>query len=170
TFEEHLERLEVVFSRLREHGLKLKPQKCSLLRKEVQYLGHVVSAEGIHTDPEKISRVKDWKRPLNVKEVLAFVGFAGYYRRFIEGYATLVAPLYRLTSGDSKKKKRGSKRACGPEKPFEWSDECEKAFEALKGRLTTAPILGYPDYSLPFVLQTDASGEGLGAVLAQVQD
>ncbi len=170
TFEEHLERLEVVFTRLRKHGLKLKPPKCSLLRKEVQYLGHVVSAEGIHTDPEKISRVRDWKRPSNVKEVLGFVGFAGYYRRFINGYATLVAPLYRLTSGDPKKKKRGVRGTSGPAKPFEWSEECEKAFEALKERLITAPVLGYPNYSLPFVLQTDASGEGLGAVLAQVQD
>ncbi|RXN39345.1 Transposon Ty3-I Gag-Pol poly [Labeo rohita] len=123
TFEEHLERLDVVFSRLRKHGLKLKPQKCSLLREEVQYLGHVVSVKGIHTDPEKISRVRDWKRPSNVKEVLGFVGFAGYYRRFIKGYATLVAPLYRLTSGDPKKKKRGVKGTSGSAKPFEWSDD-----------------------------------------------
>lgn len=170
TFEEHLERLEVVFSRLRKHDLKLKPQKCSLLRKEVQYLGHVVSAEGIHTDPEKIGRVRDWKRPSSVKEVLGFIGFAGYYRRFIKGYATLAAPLYRLTSGYPKKKKRGVKGTSGTVKPFRWTDECERAFEALKERLTTAPVLCYPDFSLPFVLQTDASGEGLGAVLAQVQD
>ncbi len=85
-------------------------------------------------------------------------------------YATLVAPLYRLTSGDPKKKKRGMRGTSGPAKPFEWSEECEKAFEVLKERLITAPVLGYPNYSLPFVLQTDASGEGLGAVLAQVQD
>ncbi len=105
-----------------------------------------------------------------MKEVQGFVGFAGYYRQFIRGYATLVAPLYRLTSGDPKKKKRGKRGTSGPAKPFEWSEKCEKAFEALKERLITAPVLAYPNYSLTFVLQTNASGEGLGAVLVQVQD
>ncbi len=99
-----------------------------------------MSAEGIHTDPEKISRVRDWKRLSNVKEVLGFVGFAGYYRRFINGYATLVAPLYRLTSGDPKKKKRGVRGTSGPAKPFEWSEECEKAFKALKERLVVVAL------------------------------
>ena len=83
TFEDHLERLQIVFDRLQEHGLKLKPSKCHLVRKEVQYLGHLVSAEGIKTNPEKISRVKDWERPTNRKEVLKFLGFAGYYRRYV---------------------------------------------------------------------------------------
>lgn len=105
TFEEHLERLQLVFDRLQEHGLKLKPSKCQLVREEVQYLGHLVSAEGIRTDPEKISRVKDWVRPTNRKEVLQFLGFAGYYRRYVLGYSTLAAPLYRLTTGDPRKKK-----------------------------------------------------------------
>lgn len=170
TFEEHLERLKLVFDRLRKHGLKLKPQKCNLLRKQVQYLGHVVSSEGIQTDPEKTSKVREWKRPSNVKEVLRFLGFSGYYRRFIKGYATLAAPLYRLTSGDPKRKKRGVKESSVPAKPFEWTNECEAAFEALKDSLTTAPVLCYPNYSLPFLLQTDASRDGLGAVLAQVLD
>lgn len=171
TFEEHLERLQVVFNRLREHGLKLKPSKCHLMKKEVQYLGHVVSAEGIRTDPEKISTVADWKRPTNRKEVQQFLGFTGYYRRFVGGYAKLVAPLYRLTSGDPKKKKRGVKASpSGPPPQFHWTEECEAAFQGLKQKLTTAPVLAYPDYNLPFLLQTDASGEGLGAVLAQIQD
>ncbi len=169
TFDEHLERLQLVFDRLQRHGLKLKPSKCQLLRKEVQYLGHLVSAEGVRTDPEKISRVKDWARPTNRKEVLQFLGFAGYYRRYVSGYSTLAAPLYRLTTGDPRKKKRGGKKNLAPAPPFLWTDDCEKAFQTLKERLTTAPVLGYPDYNLPFVLQTDASGEGLGAVLVQVQ-
>lgn len=170
TFDEHLERLQGVFDRLREHGLKLKPSKCQLVRKEVQYLGHLVSAEGIRTDPDKISKVRDWARPTHRKEVLQFLGFAGYYRRFVKSYAMLAAPLYRLTSGDPRKKKRGGKTAPAPDVAFMWTSECEEAFQSLKLQLTTTPILGYPDYNLPFVLQTDASGEGLGAVLAQVQE
>uniref|UniRef100_A0AAV2LBN6 ribonuclease H n=1 Tax=Knipowitschia caucasica TaxID=637954 RepID=A0AAV2LBN6_KNICA len=106
-FEGHLQRLQLVFDRLRKHGLKLKPSKCHLMKKEVQYLGHRVCAEGIRTDPEKISKVKDWPQPTNRKEVLRFLGFAGYYRRFVESYAKIAAPLYRLTSGDPRKKKRG---------------------------------------------------------------
>ena len=169
TFDEHLERLQLVFDRLQEHGLKLKPSKCQLMRQEVQYLGHLVSAEGVRTDPEKINRVKDWVRPTNRKEVLQFLGFAGYYRRYVSGYSALAAPLYRLTTGDPRKKKRGGKKSLAPDPPFLWTCDCEEAFQTLKERLTTAPVLGYPDYSLPFVLQTDASGEGLGAVLVQVQ-
>lgn len=170
TFDEHLERLQLVFDRLQQHGLKLKPSKRQLVRKEAQYLGHLVSAEGVQTDPEKISKVKDWVRPTNRKEVLQFLGFAGYYRRYVNGYSTLAAPLYRLTTGDPRKKKRGGKKGLAPDPPFLWTDDCERAFQTLKDRLTTAPVLGYPDYSLPFVLQTDASGEGLGAVLVQVQN
>lgn len=169
TFDEHLERLQLGFDKPQKHGLKLKPSKCQLMRKEVQYLGHLVSAEGVHTDPEKISRVKDWVRPTNRKEVLQFLGFVGYYRRYMSGYSALAAPLYRLTSGDPKRKKRGRNKSLTPDPPFLWTEDCETAFQTLKGRLTTAPVLGYPDYSLPFVLQTDASGEGLGAVLVQVQ-
>lgn len=88
----------------------------------------------------------------------------------MRNYSTLAAPLYRLTSGDPKKKKRGGKKCAGPDPPFKWTNQCEEAFQTLKHKLSTAPVLGYPDYSLPFVLQTDASGSGLGAVLAQVQD
>ncbi|KAL7882920.1 hypothetical protein SRHO_G00005780 [Serrasalmus rhombeus] len=170
TFEEHLERLQMVFNRLRTYGLKLKPQKCHLLRREVCYLVHVVSSEGIKTDPDKISKVAEWKVPENRQELLQFLGFAGYYRRFIVGYASIAAPLYRLTSGDPRKKKRGWKGPPATGLPFVWTEECESAFQSLKAKLTTAPVLGYADYSLPFVLQTDASLAGLGAVLAQVQN
>ncbi|KAL0202364.1 hypothetical protein M9458_000382, partial [Cirrhinus mrigala] len=170
SFNEHLERLQLAFDRLREHGLKLKPSKCQLVRKEVQYLGHLVSAEGIRTDPEKISKVKDWERPTNRMEVLRFLGFVGYYRRYVKGYSNLAAPLYRLTSGDPRKKKRGTQKNPSPDQPFLWTADCEEAFQSLKEKLISAPVLGYPDYSLPFLLQTDASGMGLGAVLVQVQD
>lgn len=170
SFNEHLERLQLAFDRLREHGLKLKPSKCQLVRKEVQYLGHLVSAEGIRTDPEKINKVKDWERPTNRMEVLQFLGFSGYYRRYVKGYSNMAAPLYRLTSGDPRKKKRGTKKSPGPDQPFLWTAECEEAFQSLKEKLISAPVLGYPDYSQPFLLQTDASGMGLGAVLVQIQD
>lgn len=169
SFDEHLKRLQRVFDRLREHGLKLKPSKCQFVRKEVNYLGHLVSADGIRTDPEKISRVKDWPRPTDRKEVLQFLGFAGYYRRYVKSYSSLAAPLYRLTSGDPRRKKRGAHRGPVSNQPFLWNAECEEAFQALKEKLTHAPVLGYPDYSLPFLLQTDASRDGLGAVLAQIQ-
>ncbi len=132
SFNEHLERLQLAFDRLREHGLKLKPSKCQLVRKEVQYLGHLVSAEGIRTDPEKINKVKDWERPTNRMEVLRFFGFSGYYRRYVKGYSNMAAPLYRLTSGDPRKKKRGTKKSPGPDQPFLWTAECEEAFQSLK--------------------------------------
>lgn len=89
------------------------------MKKEVQYLGHLVSAEGIRTDSEKISKVKDWKWPTSRKEVQQFLGFAGYYRRFVEGYTKLAAPLYRLTSGDPRKKKRGTKAPSIPQTRFQ---------------------------------------------------
>lgn len=102
--------------------------------------------------------------------MLQFLGFAGYYRRYVLGYSTLAAPLYRLTTGDPRKKKRGGRKSVGPDPPFMWTNEYEEVFQALKEKLITAPVLGYPDYSLPFVLQIDASGGRLGVVLAQVQN
>ena len=166
TFDEHLERLKTVFDRLKEHGLKLKPSKCHILREEVSYLGHIVSAKGVATDPEKIAKVMEWPRPTSRKEMQQFLGFCGYYRRYVKSYSAIAAPLYRLTSGDPRKKK-GKKSP--PPPPYEWTPECEEAFNELKHRLTSAPILGYADYSLPFILETDASGLGLGAVLSQKQ-
>ncbi|XP_077863423.1 uncharacterized protein LOC144346754 [Saccoglossus kowalevskii] len=169
TFDEHLTRLQLVFDRLRQHGLKLKPKKCNFLRKEVSYLGHIVSADGVHTDPAKIEKVRNWKRPTNRKELLQFLGFTGYYRKYVKGYSKIAAPLNRLTSGDARTKK-GKMGPSKSQPPYEWTSECESAFLLLKEKLTTAPVLGYPDFSFPFILQTDASIDGLGAVLVQVQD
>ena len=115
-----LERLSQVFSRLREANLKLKPSKCCLFRERVGYLGHVVSAEGIATDPEKVRKVAEWPIPQNVSEVRQFVGLASYYRRFVEDFATIAKPLHELT----KKYAR-----------FHWTAECQEAFEELKARL-----------------------------------
>ena len=162
TLEEHLASLERVFSRLRQHGLKLKPSKCNILQKEVKYLGHIVSEEGVATDPEKTEAVRDWPIPKTKKEVRRFLGFTGYYRRFIKDYAKIAKPLFGLIGG-----KKGTARKPSP--PFIWDQECQKAFEHLRRLMMSTPVLAYPDFTQPFILQTDASGGGLGAVLAQVQ-
>ena len=118
TFEEHLERLDAVFSRLKQHNLKLKPSKCEFLISEVTYLGHVVSEAGIRTDPEKTKAIKNWPVPKNVKKVRAYLGFTGYYRRFIKDYAKIARPLNDLLVGHctSKKTKKKTKQT-----PFIWT-------------------------------------------------
>lgn len=107
TLEEHESRLMKVLTRLRDYGLKLSPEKCHFFKTFVKYLGHVVDAHGVHTDPEKISALKCWPRPSNFKELKCFLGFAGYYRRFVEGYSKIAKPLNRLTAGYRPPKKRG---------------------------------------------------------------
>ena len=167
TIEQQVERLEMVFTRLQQEGLKAKLEKCCFLQQQVSYLGHVVSKDGVSTDPAKISAVSEWRRPTNVKELRSFLGFASYYRRFVEGFAKLAAPLHRLVAEVSgTKKKRGSRE------PLErcWGEECERNFHLLKERLVTAPVLAYADFSRPFVLEIDASHLGLGAVLSQEYD
>ena len=170
TFDEHIQRLEKVFTCLWQHGLKLKPSKCHLLKKQVKYLGHIVSASGIATDPDKISQVHDWKTPCNRKEVLWFLGFTGYYRRYIKGYSNIVSPMYKLTTGDPKRRKKGKNRHSLSVPSFIWTDKCQKSFKTLKYLMTSAPILAFADYTQPFILQTDASGVGLGAILSQIQN
>lgn len=155
SFDQHLERLEIVFSRLRAAGLKLKPKKCNFFRSEVLYLGHYVTASGLSTDPEKVNRVKNWQTPRTLKEVRAFLGLAGYYRKFIRDFSVIASPLHKLSQKDER---------------FKWTSTCEEAFLKLKVALTSAPVLGYPDFSRDFILDTDASGEGSGAVLSQLVD
>ena len=154
TFEEHLENLRTVLQRLREAGLKLKPSKCDLLKTEVQYLGYVVSADGIKIDPRKTQAVRDFPVPTNVRSLREFLGLTSYYRRFVDGYSRMAKPLYQLTKKDV---------------PYSWSPAHQQAFERLKERLTAAPVLVYPNFTVPFLLETDASRDGLGAVLAQRQ-
>ena len=161
TVKEHLKRLEGVIQKLKNAGLKLKPSKCQLFKKSITYLGHVVSEEGVHTDPKKIETVRNWKRPHNVHTVRKFFGFVNYYRRFIKDYSKVARPLYDLISGDNAKKRTN---------PVEWSEAAEEAFQILKDKCTSAPILGYADFSLSFELHVDASRIGLGAVLYQKQE
>ena len=170
TFEEHLERLEAVFSRLKQHGLKLKPSKCEFFKNRVTYLGHVVSESGVETDPDKISALASWPEPDNVKSLRSFLGFTGYYRRFIKDYAKIVKPLNDLLVGHPTHKPVSRKKRKKSSVLWEWGEAQQSAFNTLKEKLSSPPVLAYADFSKPFVLHTDASTEGLGAVLYQVQD
>ncbi|XP_075131928.1 uncharacterized protein LOC142204512 [Leptodactylus fuscus] len=161
TFEDHLQKLGQVFRRLREHGLKLKPSKCRLLQEEIEYLGHRISGRGVQPSSEKIAAVRDWPTPTTLREVRAFLGLAGYYRRFVKDFAHKAEPLNALLRNTA----RGPKAQCVP-----WGIEQERAFQTLKDALTNPPILAYADYHLPFQLYTDASQYGLGAVLSQIQN
>ncbi|XP_052736041.1 uncharacterized protein LOC108336753 [Vigna angularis] len=150
--EEHEEHLRVVLGVLKEKELYAKLSKCEFWMKSVQFLGHVVSTEGISMDPAKVRVVLEWASPHLVTEVRSFVGLAGYYRRFIEGFSKIVAPLTQLTRKDH---------------PFAWTDRCEESFQELKRKLTSAPVLVIPDTAKPFEVYCDASHQGLGCVLMQ---
>ncbi|KAL0202987.1 hypothetical protein M9458_001005, partial [Cirrhinus mrigala] len=170
TVEQHLERLERVLQRFQHHGLKVKLSKYCFFQKEVRYLGHVISSEGVATDPEKIQAVAEWARPQTAKELRSFLGFASYYRRFVQGFANIAAPLHQLAAaGEAPKGKKQSKRAYLTSEQFQqmWNTKCEVAFQGLKKKLTSAPVLAYADFTKPFVLDIDASHTGLGAVLSQ---
>lgn len=177
TLEEHEKRLLGVLTRLKEFGLKLSPEKCKFFQSSVRYLGHVVSEKGVETDPEKISALKSWPVPRNLKELRSFLGFAGYYRRFIKDYATIVKPLNALTRGyasirQSIKDKSSAGKFLDPKQSFgeRWTSDCQVAFDTVISKLTSAPVLGFANPKLPYILHTDASIIGLGAVLYQEQD
>jgi transposase InsO family protein len=167
TYEEHLQRLEAVFKKLREYGLKLSPKKCQFFKEKVKYIGHIVSENGIEPDPDKIKKIVDWERPTDVSKVRQFLGFAGYYRKFVKDFAKIARPLNDLLIGDQPKKRKKVKKE---NLTWNWTSKHEDAFQQLKDVLTKPPILGYPDFSLPFELHTDASTEGLGGVLCQEQE
>ena len=151
-YEEHLKE---VFHRLREAGLILRVQKCHTSLSEVQYLGHTFSAKGTSPDNKKVQAVQEWPVPADMTALRSFLGLVSYYWRYIPPYADVAAPLYHLT----------------PEGvPFVWGAKCEQALQRLKDLLTTAPILAYPQFQdgvSAFILHTDASDGGLGAVLEQ---
>lgn len=167
TVQQHLERLDVVLGRLQREGLKAKLSKCSFFQREVHYLGHVISDQGVATDPSKIEVVANWPTPTMATELRSFLGFASYYRRFVEGFAQLAAPLHRRVAELTGKR---SKKKAVQIPAGSWTAECQQSFEALKVKLTSAPVLAYADFSLPFVLEIDASHCGLGAVLSQEQE
>ena len=161
TPENHIKRLTGVFEKLSKAGLKLKPSKCEFFKEKITYLGHIVSKNGIETDPKKIASVKHWPRPKTVTQVRKFLGFTNYHRKFLHQYAQIARPLNQLISGDNAKKKRTR---------IVWSDDCESAFLKLKELCSDTPCLAYPDYEKSFKLYTDASESGLGAVLSQIKE
>ena len=161
TFEEHLIRLNAVLQKFASAGLKLKPSKCELFKQAITYLGHVVSKDGVATCQNKIQSILDWPEPTTVTEVRSYLGFVGYYRKFIPKFGLVARHLIDLTTGENAK--RGSNK-------IHWTPECQEAFDKLKQLCTQAPILAYPDFHKPFKLYVDASGIGLGASLYQSQD
>ncbi|CAG2239543.1 unnamed protein product [Mytilus edulis] len=155
TFEEHLQHLEEVFARLRKANFTLKPQKCHFAVKKVNYLGHIISKDGVKVDESKITIVKNYPRPKNQTEVRQFLGLCNYYRRFVKDYAKITVPLNNLLQKD---------------KEYVWTDKCQISFESLQQALTTAPVLSYPDMSKPFILTCDASGSAIGYILGQLDE
>jgi transposase InsO family protein/predicted aspartyl protease len=155
TFEQHLATLEEVFKRARKVNLKFKITKCKFGLAKVPFLGHIVSKDGIHTDPEKIAAVKKFAPPKDLSALKSFLGLSGYYRRFIKDYSKIAVPLTNLLKKDVK---------------FEWTSECQQAFDILKEALISAPVLRFADFTKPFYLHTDASNYAVGAVLCQKDD
>ena len=149
---EHEEHLRLVLQTMRDHQLYAKFSKCEFWLESVRFLGHVISKDGIQVDPTKVEAVVSWSQPTTVTEIRSFLGLAGYYRRYIEGFSSLALPMTKLTRKDT---------------PFVWDDECEASFEELKKRLVSAPVLSLPSGSGGFVVYTDASHKGLGCVLMQ---
>ena len=154
TFEEHLCRLRNVLVALQEAHLQLKLPKCTFASTEVAYLGHIVSANGITPDPQKVTAVLHFPQPTEAKPLRQFLGLTNYYRKFIHNYASIAEPLHQALKGHKK---------------FQWTPSCQQAFDFLKSKLTSPPILGYPDFSQPFILHSDASANAIGAVLSQLQ-
>ncbi|GKB73539.1 putative reverse transcriptase domain-containing protein, partial [Tanacetum coccineum] len=150
--QEHEEHLKIILELLKKEELYAKFSKCEFWIPKVQFLGHVIDSEGIHVDPAKIESIKDWTSPKSPTEIRQFLGLAGYYRRFIEGFSKIAKPMTKLTQKKVK---------------FEWGDKQEAAFQLLKQKLCSAPILALPEGSEDFIVYCDASKKGLGAVLMQ---
>ena len=148
---DHIKHLELVIARLIQAGLKLRPGKCRFIRQEVEYLGHVITPAGLLTSARHVAAVREFSTPTSVTEVRRFLGLASYYRRFIPSFAKLAQPGHSLHS-------------------LAWTEACETAFGVLKQKLREAPVLAFPAFDRGFILETDASIQGIGAVLSQTQD
>lgn len=152
SLKDHEIKLRNIFERLRQNNLKIQPDKCEFLRKEVCYLGHVITENGVKPNPDKIKVIEKFPRPTNQKEIKGFLGLVGYYRKFIENFSKISKPLTGLLRKDYK---------------FEWNFEQEDAFNVLRNKLISTPILQYPDFSKEFIVTTDASKYAIGAILSQ---
>ena len=152
SYEKHLELLTLLLNRLQDVGLKLNPKKCEWFKNKVVFLGYELSPDGIRTDPAKIEKLKKWPVPRDVRTMRGFLGFASYYRRYVHNFAKIATPLHKLLKNDTE---------------WEWTPQCQEAFRTLCWRLMTAPVLIYPDFTKPFIVETDASKDAVAAVLAQ---
>jgi hypothetical protein len=152
TPEEHLQHLDLVLQRLREHKMYARLRKCEFNQQEVKYLGHIINCEGRRPDPEKVAVVNDWPQPRNVHELRSFLGLTNYFRKYMQRYAKIAAPLHHLTKTDV---------------PYVWDEKCETAFQELKRKLMSAPVLTLPDETKPFAVVGDASKIAGGAILMQ---
>lgn len=176
TFEDHVNDVRKVLQRLREHGIKLKPRKCDLFKTEVRYLGRIVSAEGNRMDPADTAAVRALKdkQPGTVGELRAILGLLSYYRQYIKDFSRIASPLYDLVETLQNKKRKWqtkrNSRGVPSNTPIEWHDVHQTVLERLIDCLIQPPVLGFPEFSQPFILHTDASNQGLGAVLYQRQN
>lgn len=152
SLEEHNRKLKVLLARLQNSGLTLQPQKCRFLRKEIIYLGHVISSAGVKPDPGKVLAVMQFPIPKSRKSVKQFLGLVGYYRKFIPNMAKIAKPLTSLLKKDT---------------PFRWTSEIQRSFEQLRDIICSEPLLQYPDFTKPFLVTTDSSDYAVGAVLSQ---
>ena len=153
--EDLLLRLGGVFEKLRKAGLKLKPSKCNFFKEEIEFLGHVVSEEGIATNPSKVQAIQDWPIPKTVHDIKSFTGFVGYYWKYIPNFSKIARPLNDLLNGKVNSKRANKKQF------IEWGSKQQEAFDTLKEALMSSTVLGYPNYEKPFILHTDASLKAL---------
>ena len=165
TFEGHLQHLDHLLERIVQTGLKLRLDKCQFFRQQVHYLGHTISADGVSCEAGKVEAVRNWPVPSTTTELRSFLGFASYYRRFIHQFAKIAGPLHDLVAEGSRDSKKKASQIS-----HLWEAKHQTAFNALKAALTSASVLGYADLAKPFILETDASHDGLSAILSQQQD
>ena len=173
SIDEMLDRIELVLKRLQDFNLKIKPKKTFFFQSQVLFLGHALSKDGISPNPEKVQKVKDWPVPSNAKKVHSILGLASYYCRFIPQFAKWASPLHELIHPIVMKKTHARIKLPPLQQnlpPFQWTTNQQESFDKLKLALTSAPVLAYPNYEKPFLLEMDASLKGLGAVLSQEDD
>ncbi|XP_077864636.1 uncharacterized protein LOC144350259 [Saccoglossus kowalevskii] len=154
-FQTHLKHISQVLETLGKAGLKLRPEKCLFARRQIEYLGHTLNSKGISPSPTKNSAISDFPIPKTVHEVRRFLGMAGYYRRSILNVSTIASPLHELTKSHTR---------------FVWDEKCETAFNTLKGKLSSSPVLAYPKSDIPFEIYADVSDIGVGFTLEQQQE